>query len=582
MLYPRENACRERKELTGLWDYRFDWKEEGRAKAWYKGIDKEGELPVPASWNELFTDDARKHFFGTCWYQTEVLIPEAWRGRTIRLRVGSVHYRAQVWVNGQSAGQHEGCHLPFEFAVEKLVRFGAMNRIVIAVNGQLTKFTVPPGHQFDGKTILGIIPDAQKPDVGFDFFPYCGIHRPVVLYTTAPDHLEDITVTHTIRGTSGVVKVAVDLAGTQTTRVTASLAGQVCDVKMRGHAGLTEISVPHARFWCPEKPYLYELVIRVYCGAQQVDEYTLPIGIRTVAVKGHQLLLNGKPIYLKGFGKHEDFHISGRGLNLPVMKKDFELLKWIGANSFRTSHYPYAEEVLDMADRAGIMVIAETPAVGLSFAYDLADALPNHRQSLTELIARDKNHACVIMWSVANEPDSQKPESEKYFAPLMRLARKLDATRPLTIVTCDGAWVKREKCRLMKYCDVIVINRYYGWYVGHGCFPEVMSALSKELDGIYKEYKRPVMIAEFGGDCVAGLHSLPATIWSEEYQAELLEETIKVLRSKKFVMGEHIWNFADFMTGQTHTRAVGNKKGVFTRERQPKMAAHAVRKLWKE
>jgi beta-glucuronidase len=579
MLYPRENACRERKELTGLWDYRFDWKEEGRAKAWHKGIDKEGELPVPASWNELFTDDAHKHFFGTCWYQMEVLIPEAWRGRAIWLRVGSVNYRAEVWVNGQSVGAHDVCHLPFEFSVEQNVTFGAMNRIVIAVNGELNRKTIPPGGHSVGKALADV---PQNPDVSFDFFPFCGIHRPVVLYTTTPDRLEDLTVTTSFRGSSGIVKVAMEVTGHSGTRATICLAGQVCDVRLKGNVGHAEIVVPKVRRWSPEDPYLYDLTVRIYDHAQQIDEYTLPVGIRTIAVKGSQLLLNGKPIYLKGFGKHEDFHASGRGLNLPVLKRDFELLKWIGANSFRTSHYPYAEEVLDMADREGFLVISETSAVGIRFEEDLPEAQAPHQQAIAELMSRDKNHPCVIMWSLANEPNTQKPAFEAYFKTLMKTARKLDATRPFTIVSCDGTWCSREKCRVMKLCDVIVINRYYGWYMGHGRLAEVTQALSSELDDIYREYKRPVMIAEFGGDCLAGLHSLPATLWSEEYQAELLEETIKVLRSKKFVTGEHIWNFADFLTGQSHTRAVGNKKGVFTRERQPKMAAHAVRRLWKD
>jgi beta-glucuronidase len=132
----------------------------------------------------------------------------------------------------------------------------------------------------------------------------------------------------------------------------------------------------------------------------------------------------------------------------------------------------------------------------------------------------------------------------------------------------------------MKHCDVICINRYYGWYVRQGRFDEVETGLDQELDQIYKEYRKPIIMTEYGGDCVAGLHSLPATIWSEEYQAKLIKLTMKVMHAKKFMAGDHIWNFADFMTWQTHTRAVGNKKGVFTRDRQPKLAAHVVREIW--
>jgi len=308
------------------------------------------------------------------------------------------------------------------------------------------------------------------------------------------------------------------------------------------------------------------------------DRYTLAIGIRTIQVTSDALLLNGKPVYLKGFGRHEDFAITGRGLVPAVNVKDFALLKWINANSFRTSHYPYAEQQMDLADRLGILVIDETPAVGLFFAEEgLARRLELCRQMTRELIARDKNHPSVIAWSVANEPNSAHPNAKNFFRNLYDLAKSLDATRPVTLVSNQG--VKEESFDFM---DLLCLNRYYGWYSQIGQIELGATKLSQELDAMYSKWRKPLVFTEFGADTIPGHHAQPPEMFSEEYQAEMIARDIHVLRSKPFVIGEHVWNLCDFKTAQGVRRVNGmNYKGVFTRERRPKMVAHKLRELWK-
>ncbi|HZG66432.1 MAG TPA: glycoside hydrolase family 2 TIM barrel-domain containing protein, partial [Herpetosiphonaceae bacterium] len=165
--------------------------------------------------------------------------------------------------------------------------------------------------------------------------------------------------------------------------------------------GTAELSVPDARFWSDRDPCLYDLTI-----ATDTDRYTLKVGIRTIAVQGGQILLNGQPVQLNGFGRHEDFIGSGRGLNLPLMVKDYQLMRWTGANAYRTSHYPYSEEEMQLADREGFLIIDEIPAVSLQFDTEenMAERLRMCLQQLDEMVARDKNHPAVVMWCVANEP----------------------------------------------------------------------------------------------------------------------------------------------------------------------------------
>jgi beta-glucuronidase len=300
------------------------------------------------------------------------------------------------------------------------------------------------------------------------------------------------------------------------------------------------------------------------------------VGLRTVAVEGDQLLLNGQPIFLEGFGKHEDFLIAGRGFYWPLVVKDFNLLHWIGANSFRTAHYPHAEEILQMADREGILLIGEAPAISLFFGRGIEQRLVVSKQQVEEMIARDKNHPSVIMWSVACEPDSDVPEAVPFLKALADLSHSLDHTRPVTFVSHIGV-----KDDAIHHFDVMSLNRYYGWYTQPAQLDLACQMLSDEIDAMYEKFGKPFLLTECGADTIPGLHADPPELFSEEFQVEMIQRYLEVVRSKPYAIGTHLWNFADFKTAQAFRRVGGvNYKGVFTRERQPKMVAHALRKLW--
>jgi beta-glucuronidase len=260
-----------------------------------------------------------------------------------------------------------------------------------------------------------------------------------------------------------------------------------------------------------------------------------------------------------------------------VVVKDYSLLRWMGANSFRTTHYPYSDEQLDLADRLGFLVISETPAVGLFFeAHGLERRLALCRKMTRELVQRDKVHPSVIAWSLANEPHSRRPEARAFFAELVALARELDPTRLVTLVSYVG-----HDETSFELCDFLCVNRYNGWYTESGRIADGMKLLSADLDRIHARYQKPLVLSEFGADAVAGMHAEPAEMFTEEYQAEMIASIIAVLREKPYVVGEHVWNLCDFKTGQAIHRVGGiNHKGVFTRDRRPKQAARVLRELW--
>ena len=332
--------------------------------------------------------------------------------------------------------------------------------------------------------------------------------------------------------------------------------------------------------------YLYSA--EVHFGS---DTYTEPFGVRTVCVRGKEFLINGKPFYFKGFGKHEDAPFRGRGLDNVVNVKDISLMRWIGANSFRTSHYPYAEEMMYLCDREGIVVIDETPAVGVNMnfgataggapqdTYQILHTKEHHEEVIRDMIERDKNHACVVMWSIANESDTTTfPDSAvAYYRPLYDLAHECDPqNRPVTIV---GVQNEFQKDKLLPTMDVICLNRYYGWYVYGGDLKAAEQALAIELD-YWKQFNKPLMFTEYGADTIAGLHSATPTMFTEEYQVDFYKAVHNVTDRYDFFIGEQVWNFADFATIQGIMRVEGNKKGIFTRDRRPKLAAHYFHRRW--
>jgi beta-glucuronidase len=578
MLYPQFNPFRQFHDLSGFWDFRFDRERVGEVQGWANGFNHGRTIAVPASWNDQFEDS--RDYLGPAWYQTHFDLPWNWQDKRLFVRFGSVNYLASVWLNGTHLGGHEGGHLPFEFDITRLIK-PQDNCLVVCVDGELAFDRVPPGNVVGEAIDFFPNHSGNYPQTQFDFFPFCGIQRPVLLYATPLHALKDITILTNLEDGTGQVQIRVQKSDQTDAQASFRLRGHDLELsteaKFDGDLAEALFSIPEPAVWSPSSPNLYELRVELLHGESIQDVYKLPVGIRTVKVDGNKLLLNGQPIYLTGFGRHEDFPVVGRGLLPAVIVKDYALMQWIGANSFRTSHYPYSEQMLELADRLGFLIIAETPAVGLYFREDgLERRIQLSKQYVTELINRDKNHPSVIMWSVANEPHSKPPHAKPFFQHLIDEARKLDATRPVTLVSTVG--LAEEAFDL---CDVVCLNRYNGWYAQSGDISEGLRQLADELDAIHQKYDKPIMLTEFGADAVAGMHAQPPEMFSEEYQADLIVRTIGLLRLKPYLIGEHVWNMCDFKTSQGVGRVGAlNHKGVFTRDRRPKLAAHRLHELW--
>ncbi len=603
MLYPILTQSRLLSDLSGVWDFKLD-NGKGFDEKWYEAPLKDADtMPVPASYNDLKEGADFRDHYGWVFYQRNISVPAYVKSQRIVLRCAAVTHYAKIYLNGKLICEHKGGFLPFEVELNDVLEDGD-NLLTIAVNNVIDYTTLPVGGKANMMSgMMGGMgagaSDKPQNNPNFDFFNYCGITRPVKIYTTPKTYINDITVVSDIdfgkSEPSAVLAYDVDIKGDD--KDSTSCKVEVFDAEGKKVAeadGATgKIELENVHLWQPLNAYLYQ--IKVTAGE---DVYTLPYGVRSVRVDGIKFLINERPFYFKGYGKHEDTFPNGRGINLPMNTKDISIMKWQHANSFRTSHYPYSEEMMRLCDEEGIVVIDETPAVGINLqfggganfngqkigTFDKEHGVQtqeHHKDVIRDMISRDKNHACVVMWSIANEPDSAAEGAYEYFKPLYDLARELDPQkRPCTLVSVQMGTAPDTDCS-SKLSDVICLNRYYGWYFGGPDLDVSEKALRKELDA-WRSIGKPVMFTEYGADTVSGLHDTTSVMYTEEYQVEYYEMNNNVFDEYEFVVGEQAWNFADFATSQSLLRVQGNKKGLFTRDRKPKMVAHYFRKRWSD
>ncbi len=590
MLFPIINNHRYIHDLNGIWKFQIDPDNSGEKNNWFNNFQSDLHIAVPGTWNEQLEEYGLADYTGSVWYARKFVLPDYYfQNKKIWLRVGSADYYAKVWVNGNYIGENVGGFLPFEFDVTEHVLRDQENSLVLLVNNELTNDTIPQGITSVDYANEGRKREEMYPPARFDFFPYGGIHRTVVLYATPESHIGDVTV-HSIIGKDSSATILIETLfqnikdGTVKFTLIGNYDKYTTTELFNNFSNVTEMQLENCRLWSPDDPFLYDLKIEVIANEKVLDVYTLPVGIREITVDGTDLLLNGKKIFLKGFGKHEDFPVIGKGVSDPLMVKDFGILKWINANSFRTSHYPYAEEIMQYADKMGVLVIDEVPAVSLDFRYLTDLTKENHKQAIRRLYERDKNHPSVIMWAVGNEPNLVNSSiyfngiGKSYWKEIIEFTRSLDKSRPITVPNCQAAGAEDP---VFEFCDIISLNRYYGWYENPGQIDYAVKLFEEELDIIYEKYGKPVFVAEFGADTMAGFHSTSDQMFTEEYQSKLIKKYCELIESKDYTVGEHVWNFADFKTSQHFRRVVLNLKGVFTRVREPKLAAFTLKEIWK-
>lgn len=415
-LRPVANTYRRRIDLSGSWYFAFDG---AKDRNYENGVPRRMTIPVPSAMQDCFVAPNERFFCGTMWYETMAFVPKAWLGDDVFLRFEGIGQRAVIYVNGIEAGRHEGAYTPAIVSITRQLRYGEENRIVVKVNNEMSMYSLPAGHTCS-------LPDGRKANVSDA--PYevpAGLFGAVSMYTVPTTRLVDVFIQTTeLTPERAVIHYVAQVQGN--CLVTVTLRDRDGRVVATGVGGNAKLTVENPHVWSIGSGYLYTMELEVSRLGKQHDMYSVRFGIRTVAVKGGQLLLNGEPITIKGVHVKAGFGDS-LTYSAPQAKQRLLQIAALGGNCVFSGGRPLPENVLSMADECGLMVIDEIPAVGLGLTsanngdahYARADmrsrALEAHKEAIRRLVHRDKNHTSVVCWSLMYKPTSLTNEDATYF-----------------------------------------------------------------------------------------------------------------------------------------------------------------------
>ena len=546
---------------SGYYDYRYqpsangyfkDAKPKSKSDLIEYDFDTSDSLKVPGDWNTQ--TEQLLLYEGTIWYRKSF---DYQRKENTRLFVyfGAANYLADVYLNGEKIGRHEGGFTPFNFEVTNLVR-DKSNSLIVKVDNQRRRDAVP--------TLIT------------DWWNYGGLTRQVKLVETPASFVQDYFI-QLQKGSRNQIKGWVRLNGQKLNqRVTVRIPEAGINKSFTANAnGYAEIGFnADLTLWSPGNPKLYDVLIEA-----ETDRVLDQIGFRSIEAKGTEILLNGRPIFLRGICIHEEAPF--RGGRAYSREDAVTLLGWakeLGANFVRLAHYPHNELMLREADRLGIMVWSEIP-VYWTILWENPATLENARNQLTEMITRDKNRAAVIVWSMANETPLGDARLS-FLRKLVEQARSLDSSR-LVSAAMERHYVDEQTQMiddpLGEYLDVLGCNEYVGWYDG---LPEKADRLEWKM-----KYQKPLIMTEFGGEAPYGHHGDPLTRWTEEYQENVYLHQVNMLKRISFLRGTCPWILMDFRSPRRPLPGIQdfhNRKGLISDRGEKKKAFYVMQKYYRE
>ena len=552
---------------NGFYDYRrqaFDASKSGKGgfyddrKPKDKGdwveydFDRAPTMKVPGDWNSQA--EKLQLYEGTVWLR-QVFEGDPKPGRRYVLYFGAVNYEAHVYLNGKKLGMHKGGFTPFQFDATSALKKG---RNVVVVKADNTR------HQ-----------DAI-PTVNTDWWNYGGITRDVLLAELPATYIADYKLQlakRDARRLQGFVQMA-GASPMQKVTVTIPEAGVRFDVQpdAKGRAAI-DVPVKPLAYWSPQQPKLY--AVEFSAGGDKVLDR---IGFRTIETRGQDILLNGKPVFLRGISLHEENPlIPGRLRGQGDMRMLLQWARELNCNFVRLAHYPHSEEMTRLADEMGLMVWAEVP-VYWTISWTNPDTLADARTQLTDMIERDRNRASVVVWSVGNETPIGEARNA-FMGSLVRTARQLDDSRLVAAaleIHRKGRDITIED-PLAELIDLASFNEYAGWY---------WASNAEMLDFRFDiRLDKPVVVAEFGADALGGYHADEDTRWSEEYQDRLYRNQFRMLAGIPGLRGMTPWVLADFRSPRRqhpYFQDFWNRKGLISDDGKKKQAFWTLKKHYDE
>ena len=510
-------------------------------------------INVPGDWN---TQRENLMFYeGPVWYRREFIYHKRANTRVF-VYFGAVDYQSTVYLNGEKLGEHEGGFTAFNFEATSVLRDGD-NFLIVEVSNARRADAVP----------------ALK----FDWWSYGGITRDVMLVEVPAVFVQDYSV-QLARGSQNEIAGWVQLNGVQSPqKITLEIpeAG-VQEMMTADAAGRASFHLTaKLELWSPAHPKLYDIVVK--SGNDTIHDQ---IGFRTIEVRGANILLNGKPIFLRGISMHEEAPFrEGRAFSPEDAQTLLGWVKDLGCNFVRFAHYPHNENEVRLADRMGLLVWSEIP-VYWDIDWSNPSTLTNAQAQLRDEIARDHNRAAIILWSLSNETPV-KPERLMFLKALAQEARELDSTRLITSamnhVDDTSADVRTISDPLGEVLDVLSINEYLGWYWGRVEDADKMQWKST--------WNKPLIVSEFGGGAPFGRHGDADEIWTEEYQQNLYQHQLGMIERIPNLAGLSPWVLMDFRSPARMLPGVQdyhNRKGLISNRGQRKLAFYTLQNFYKK
>ena len=515
-------------------------------------------MQIPSDWN---TKDERLFFYeGTVWFKKSFQAVPMTDCKTL-LYFGAVNYDCHVYVNGKKAGHHIGGFTAFNYDISDLLVEGE-NTVIVKV---------------DNKRHADAVPTQI-----FDWWNYGGITRDVKLVKVPMVYLEDYNLQLLKGEAKGKKRQITFSAKLSKPEAGHTVTVSIPELKLKKtfttdadgqvQSSIFNIQSKALQLWCPENPKLYRVDI-------SLDTSTISdeIGFRTIETRDKQILLNGKPVFLKGISIHEEKANGGGRAN--SVEDAQTLLSWaqeLGCNFVRLAHYPHNEYMVREAERRGIMVWSEIPCYW-TIAWTNPDTYQNAQNQLRDMIARDHNRANIIIWSIANETP-HSAQRDQFLGRLAKYARSQDSTRLISMameVTGASNYVNRLNDNMNEYVDVVSFNQYIGWYRDVNDAPKMRWEIP---------YNKPVIISEFGGGARYGLHGAKNQRWTEEFQENLYKENTAMLDKIEGLSGTTPWILKDFRSPRRVLPGVQdyyNRKGLFSDKGEKKLAFYILRDWYK-
>jgi beta-glucuronidase len=513
-------------------------------------------LQVPGDFNSQMPE--LTYFEGTVWYK-RAFNYELKNDKRLFLYFGAVNYLSDVYLNGAKIGSHEGGFTSFQFEITKLVKTGA-NSLIVKVNNSRKS--------------------NQLPGTGYDWLNYGGITRDVSLIETNSSYVEDYSI-QLKKGSTNIVSGWMLINGGQMKQ---QVSVKIPELKLVYKTTTNEKGLANFVFssnsialWTPDNPRLYKVIIE-----SETDSVIDSIGFRSIEVRGSQVLLNGKTVFLKAVNIHEENpYFARRAYSLNDARLLLKHAKDLGCNLVRLAHYPHNENMVREAERMGLMIWSELP---IYQHIEFADsAVPMKMQTmLEEMIRRDKNRCAVITWCLSNETYPGTPSRNKALIELTEKCRALDSTRLITHVINTQKYENNSFDvwdTLYKYSDLIAINEYIGWYIPWQGKPS--DTKWKVLDT-----NKPVFISEFGGEALYGSKGPTdeAAYWTEAYQEKIYRDQIEMFNTVPSLSGVCAWLLFDYRSPvRMHPvyQKGYNRKGLLSEIGEKKKAWYVLREYYR-